>query len=166
MLSVFSNSYLIFDWEILLRGFYFCCCVVAVWKKHNLESYKESKSYVLTGGQVASGERRTGELRGFWLTWCAPSAPAQQMSWDMQGGVAGNKLAGSDWVQQGRCLFSSKSGGNCPKSRWPQPCHLLSLPSSSLCCHGLLAHLQVTGEKIIHELISIRNNCKVLSFLT
>lgn len=66
-------------------------------KKRHLESYKESKSYFLTGGQVASGEWRTGgKLRGFWLTQCAPSGPAQQMSWDMQGGVAGKKLAGSD----------------------------------------------------------------------
>lgn len=149
MLSVFSNSYQFFYWAILLRGSYFCCCVIAGWKN---VTWKIIKSQRVTFSQVGrlpveSGEL-WGELRGFWLTRCALSGPAQQMSWDVQGGVAGNKLAGSDWVQQGRGLFNSRSGGNCPRSRWPQPCHLLSLPSSSLCCHGLLAHLQVTGEKI------------------
>lgn len=61
-------------------------------------TWKVIKSrYFLTGGQVASEEQRTGgELRGFRLIQCAPSGPAQQMSWDMQGGVAGMKLAGSD----------------------------------------------------------------------
>lgn len=50
-----------------------------------------------------------------------PSGSAQQMSRDTLGeevgGVVGRKLAGSDWVQWGRGLFSSRSGGNCPRNR-------------------------------------------------
>lgn len=99
--------------------------------------------YFLTGGQVISRD----ENWGGWVkkssadTVCTASHP--KMSWDTLGGVAGRKMVGSFWVHQAKDSFNSRSGGNCPRSRWPQPCHRLSLLSSSLCCRGLLTHLQV-----------------------
>lgn len=45
---------------------------------------------------------------------------------------------------------SSISWGNCPKNRWPQPCHHWSPPNSWPCCHAQLERLQM-GKKAIKK---------------
>lgn len=133
-------NFFVFDWTTLLKGSYFCFCVMAGWKI-NITCKGRKSWYFSQVGRSPAECRTGGELRGFWPTQCAPrrSSPADEMGNVGCGG--GRKLAGSDWVQQGRALFSSRSGGNCPRSRWPPPCRLLSPLSSSPCCRGPLTRL-------------------------
>lgn len=121
------------------------------------------KSFSQMSGRLAERKRAGGGLRGVWLTQCGPhrSSPADEVGhvdWGCR-----TKVAGSIWVDH-RSLFSSRFGGNCPRSQWPQPSHLLLLLSNSLCCHGPQVHLEVKGSN--PELWTLYNDWRYTTTVT
>lgn len=105
---------------------------------------------VLSHRCVAGGGRRrkreggwTGEDFGRHSVWPHRRSGPPQMSWQVWSGFVGQAVI--ECSTNGASL-SSRSGGNCPRSRWPRPCRPPSLPSRTLCCHGPQAPLE--GKKI------------------
>lgn len=108
---------------------------------------------VLSHRCVVGGEGCGGggwlDWRGFWQTQCVtppqiwpPASP--QMSWQVWSGFVGQAVI--ECSTNGASL-SSRSGGNCPRSRWPRPCRPPSRPGRTPCCRGPLAPLEGKEKK-------------------
>lgn len=72
------------------------------------------------------------------LQKCTPCGPAQRGS---RGAADPGWRAVIEYIRRD-AEFSSRSGGNCPRIRWPRPCRQRSLLSSSHDCRGRRGRLQ------------------------
>lgn len=156
-----------FDQTILLKiSCFWFCEIVGWWWVINKNTLNETiipckVENVSTFSQVRSRRGRNGGGGGSWTgedfgrhsVWPHRRSGRPQMSWQVWSGFVGQAVIE---CSTNGALLSSRSGGNCPRSRWPRPCRPPSRPSRTPCCRGPLAPLEGKEKKEKLKWFSIR----------